>query len=165
MTTEIGAAGSMPAGVRILAVLLIAGGIIGIGLSIWMAILGMQQPVLAVFAVVFAAAFAFTAWQGVKLWKGTAGGYKWAKILFAAQIPSLSLGGLSYGFYTLLGFNIQAGSGVDVFDFNVGSALNIMYSPEAQPAYVGVNLIGLAAFAYLHLRTRTGAMRRLPNET
>lgn len=165
MSTEIGAAESAPVGVRILAFMLIAGGIIGIGLSIWMAVLGMQQPVFAVSAVVFAAAFAFTTWQGVKLWKGTSGGYKWAKILFAAQIPSLSAGGLSYGFYTLLGFNVQIGSGVEALDFNLGSALNVMYSPEAQPAYVGVNLVALVAFAYLHLRTRSGLMRQLPGET
>ncbi|MBA3562928.1 MAG: hypothetical protein H0W33_02750 [Gammaproteobacteria bacterium] len=86
MSTEFEARESAPAGVRILSVLLIAGGIIGIGLSIWMAVLGMQQPVFAVFAVVFAAIFAFATWQGVKLWKGKPEGYKWAKVLFAAQI-------------------------------------------------------------------------------
>lgn len=162
MSNDTIAAEATPAGIRILAVLLIAGGIIGIGLSIWMVILGMQQPVFAIFAALFAAAFAFTAWQGVKLWKGTAGGYKWAKILFAAQIPSLSLGNLSYGFHTLLGFTVRIGSGVETTDFNLGSALDVMYTPGEQPMYVGINLVALAAFSYLLYLTRSGSGRIAP---
>lgn len=165
MSTEIEARESAPAGVRILAVMLIAGGVIGIGLSVWMAVLGRQQPVFAVFAVVFAAIFAFATWQGVKLWQGTPGGYKWAKVLFAAQIPSLSLGGLTYGFYTLLAANVRIGTDVKAFDFGLGSALNVLYSPEAQPTYVGVNVIALAAFLYLTLRSRSGSARPMLDGT
>ena len=162
MSTETRVAESAPVGVRILAFMLIAGGIVGIGLSIWMAILGMHRPVFAVAAIAFAAAFGFTAWQGVKLWNGSAGGYRWAKILFAAQIPTLSLGGLTYGFFTLFGFNVQAGAGVEALDFNLGSALNLMYTPGEQPMYVGINLVAAAALAYLLFRTRSGSAPLAP---
>jgi hypothetical protein len=153
-----------PVGVRVLAVFLIVGGLVGIGLAVWMVVLGIQQPVFAVFAVLIAALFAFTCWQGLQLWKGTPGGYRWAKVLFAAQIPALSVGGLTYGFYTLLSASIRIGSGVGNFDFNLGSAFNLMHSPEPQPIYVGVNVVALVAFAYLMLQSRfgTGSAQRSP---
>lgn len=147
------------AGVRVLAVFLIVGGLVGIGLAIWMVVLGMNQPLFAVFAVFIAALFAFACWQGLQLWKGTPGGYRWAKVLFAAQIPALSVGGLTYGFYTLLGASLRLGTGVSKFDFNIGSAFNLMHSPESQPTYVGVNVVALLAFAYLMLQSRSGAAK------
>lgn len=161
MSTESIATASAPIGVRILAVLLILGGIIGIGLSIWMAILGMEQPAFAIVAIVFAAVFTFTTWQGVKLWQNRPEAYKWSKILFAAQVPAFSVGGITYGFFTLVGFNVQLGAGVELFDFSAGSALNVLYSPEAPPTFVGVNLIAAAACAYLHFSTRSGNGQRV----
>ena len=159
MSNETSTPGSAPVAVRLLAVLLLAGGVIGLGLSIWMAVLGLERPVFVVLAVVVAAVFAFTAWAGMKLWRGSPEGYKWAKVLFAAQVPVVSLGGVSYGFYTLLGFNLQLGSAVDAFRLNMGSAMNLMYSPAEQPAFVGINVVALAAFLYLLLRTRAARGR------
>jgi uncharacterized membrane protein YiaA len=157
MSNEISAAASTPAAVRVLAVLLIAGGIVGIGLSLWITYVGLQNPGYLILALVFGALFVFTTWQGIGLWKDRPEGYRWARILFAAQVPAFSLGGLTYGFYTLLGFNLQIGSAVPAIDFNLGSAANAMYTPDAGPAFVGVNLVALAAFLYLLFFTRSGA--------
>ena len=56
--------------------------------------------------------------------------------------------------YRVEDINLQLGSAVDAFRLNMGSAMNLMYSPAEQPAFVGVNVVALAAFLYLLLRTR-----------
>ncbi len=53
------------------------------------------------------------------------------------------------------------GSDVKTFEFGLGSALNLMYSPEAQSTYIGVNLVALTAFIYLTMRARSGSARRV----
>lgn len=42
--------------------------------------------------------FGWCVWTGVDLWQGKPQGYKWAKVLFAAQIPVITFPGFTYHF-------------------------------------------------------------------
>src|SRR5260370_31417341 len=82
-------------GVKVIAFLLIASGIVGIGLSA-VAFVSSPQAVLgswsmAAFTVMFTLLFGSSIWIGLALWDRKLRGYKWAKILLAAQIPNIMI--------------------------------------------------------------------------
>jgi hypothetical protein len=89
-------------GVRLIAVLLIAGGILGVvgAVAVTSAFIRDQRPYRAVPAIASMAVFGWGAIKGIDLWRGRPQGYRWAKILFAFQILTFSVAGLSYEFST-----------------------------------------------------------------
>ena len=150
MNAEAPINGSIPSGVKFLAALLFLGGLFGIGLGVWLGVVALQQaPAMIIIAAVFVAVFAVCVWRGFELWKGKPSGYKWAKILYAAQIPVVSLSSVSYEFSTGLKLALLVGESVDFLTINLGSSLNMYLSPEIQATYFGVNLVAAIALAYL----------------
>jgi hypothetical protein len=129
-------------------------------LTIWLDInllassqIGMFSSTTAI-AGVFIILFGWSAWTGLELWRGRRQAIKFAQILFAIQIPVLTLPGFSYQFHT--GFLVQIAvlEGVRFnFGFHLGSAFNFYISPEVQGLAIGINLVALFVLIYL---IRTG---------
>ncbi len=77
-------------GMRILAFLLIIGGLIGIGVVVYMGYTLLKMHWLySVMVIIFLFVFSYSLITGVRLWKNDPRGHKWAMILFATQIPSI----------------------------------------------------------------------------
>jgi hypothetical protein len=147
-------------GVKFLALLLVLGGIVGFGIAVLLAPNALALGPLAAVQtfVLFGSVFSCSVWQGINLWRGKPNAIKWAKILFAAQIPAFSFSGIAYEFYTLLSFSLQLGQVQSPTAFNLGSSLSVANVGQGQPNFVGVNVIAIAATAYLFIRFR-------PNKT
>lgn len=145
---------SVDSGIRILAFLLIAGGIVG-ALLTGVQVLN-QLPLLSGFTVVAIIVFIWSTLKGFDLWRGRPTGYKWAKILFGSQVPFVSIPYFEYEFLLGLGFRIIYGRatyiGVDTdlyIGFAYGGTMNFLISPEIQSTALGINVIALIGFVYL----------------
>lgn len=160
-------------GVKLVASLLIAGGIIGILFTIAMAIrIVMQQPFFMVFAVLSILVYGWNALKGMDLWRGKPQGLKWAKIMLALQTPVICVPGFLYEFNSPLHLNIMVGhvGNAVMFDqigatveFAFGPNFNLhVFSPQLQCLFFSVNVVALIALVYLikaswpnHPSTRT----------
>lgn len=139
-----------PSGItRFLAFLLAVGGVAGIAIFILLATQSQTQVALLIFLSLFVLLFAWTALKGVDLWRGKPSGYKWGKILFAAQIPSITIPGFNYEFYTGLNLAVLFGQTDKNYSVNIGSSAALYASPEVVGTIFGVNLLATAALAYL----------------
>jgi hypothetical protein len=104
---------------------------------------GMIVPALSI------AVFGWCVFQGVQLWRGKPSAYKWAKILFAMQIPGFCVSRLTYEFSTGISARIMLGNSNRRFGADIGSSLNFLISPEPLGWMLGINLVAIAALAYL----------------
>ncbi len=140
-------------GARILAVFLVLGGIIGVGLALLMAYPFVQAHwVYLLLIAAFAAVFVWSALTGVRLWQGQARGWKWATILFAAQVPVFSVPGLSYEYYTGFAIKLMGGAVESSFSLGLGSSANFYLDTRITEVFYGINLFAVAAVIYLLLR-------------
>ena len=146
-------------GVRFFALLLIIGGVLGMGLSIYMAYTYLQQHwiylllVLGLFVV-----FGWSALTGVRLWRDQPRGWKWAKILYAAQIPVLTVPGLDYEYYTGIAIKLLGGEADNVFEFGLGASATLYLDTGVTGLVYGVNLFAVIALIYLLSRARARAI-------
>ncbi|HEY6968634.1 MAG TPA: hypothetical protein VJA94_05500 [Candidatus Angelobacter sp.] len=148
---------SQPPVIKLLALMLMVGGVVGIALSLAF-IVNQRITVLIIgFGIASVLIFGWSALKGLDLWKGKPAGYKWAKILFAAQIPLINFSGFCYWFYTGLNvwFMVQWGNEpnpgftqVGVY-FNFGSALYFYVGYWAKVSAFAINPIAIAALIYL----------------
>ncbi len=147
---------SVPTGIRLVAVLLIVGGIAGVAISLWAEALA-YNPAHLVFVAAAIILFGWSVWVGVRLWQGKPNSYKWAQALFILQIPNISVAGFSYQFYLglMLGlsFSKEATSKLNL-EFELASRLNFQISPEIENLILGVNLAALAILIYLFKKSR-----------
>jgi hypothetical protein len=101
---------------------------------------------------VFVVIFGLSTWTGIDLWRGKERAYKWAKILFAAQIPQVSLPGFAYHFYSalvlFLAYSRQTDSKLGL-NFELGSSIALWFSPQTEDLAFGVNLVALTALILL----------------
>lgn len=145
---------SKDVGTRLVALMLIVGGIIGAALTTWFLNLA-QSAVSFGGSLIYLFIFGWTALKGRDLWNGKPAGYRWAKILILAQIPRVITPGFSYWFYTGLScpLDFQIGatlSSVPVTtDFNLGAGLNLLVRLNTDLASVGINLAAVAALVFL----------------
>jgi len=90
---------------RLVALLLILGGAIGVGLTIWLDVNLVMSSQIRIFssataiAGVFILIFGWCVWTGVDLWRGRRQALKFAMILFAMQIPVITVPGFSYALH------------------------------------------------------------------
>jgi hypothetical protein len=134
---------------KLIALLLIIGGIAGATFSV---VTWLRTSTTALVTASIVLVFGCSAWAGFKLWTGTPSGYTWAKILLAMQIPSISIPGFVYQFYTAAVLSLSYSRHTDSrlgLNFELGSALAFQISPEIQDLVIGVNLIAIAALIYL----------------
>ncbi len=141
--------------IKFLAVLLFLGGFIGAGTSASSGYAGGRMH-LGASAVLIATAllFLFAALTGIRLWRGDPRGAKWASILFALQIPVITLRHFDYEFFTGLTLKIVRAQGNWDSDFLLGSSLNVMFDEQPTSPRFGINAIALLALLLL-LATNT----------
>jgi uncharacterized SAM-binding protein YcdF (DUF218 family) len=143
-------------GMRIVALLLILGGALGVGLTVWLDVnllMSSQIRILSsavAIAGVFILLFGWCVWTGVDLWRGRRLALKFAMILFAIQIPVIIVPGFSYQLHTglMLSIGILAGGQFNA-GFQFGSAFNFYISSDVQGFAIGVNLVALFVLIYL----------------
>ena len=141
---------------RALALLLMIGGLLGVGLSAVMSARFLRMH-WAVYGVLFAALlllFAWTALAGFRLWRGEPRGWKSATILFAMQVPILTVPVLSYEYYAGLALRLVGGHVDKALTLSLGSSGNFYLDTRIHDWVYGVNLIGLVATVYLLTRRR-----------
>jgi hypothetical protein len=102
-----------------------------------------------VFVVGFMAVFAWSVLTGVRLWRGDRRGWKWGLILFMAQIPVLTVPGMSYEFYTGIAIKVMAGHIEDHFQMGFGTYVNAYLDTRITDLNYGVNLFAVAAALFL----------------
>jgi len=152
--------------IKFLAALLVLGGFLGAGLSAASGY-AVARMHLGASAVLIASAllFLFTALTGIRLWRGDPRGAKWAAILFALQIPVITLRRFDYEFFTGLTLKIVREQGSWDSNFLLGSSLNILFDEQPTSPRFGVNVIALLALLLLSVTNtvsreqRTGADR------
>ncbi|HET6841419.1 MAG TPA: hypothetical protein VFK06_06990 [Candidatus Angelobacter sp.] len=143
--------------VKLIALLLAIGGIAGVVICGWTCIklaFYQSQPIFSLaicLLVVFAIIFALCIWTGVDLWRGRPRALNWARVLFALQIPAITIPGFAYQFYTgmLLLAYWNNGEGKLGADFELASSFTFTISSRIEDSIFGVNLIALAALICL----------------
>lgn len=146
---------------RFLAAVLMAGGLLGA--VIFLYVLGnvivhldlhthpLEWISLTIVAFLFAL-FVWSAIVGVRLWRRESRGWKWATILFAMQIPVLTVSGLHYEYHTGIALDVIGGHVADRFAAQFGSQGSILLTPGSTDLIYGVNLFAVAAVVYLLMR-------------
>jgi hypothetical protein len=161
----------MGAGIKFLSLLLIVGGAAGVLEGLWGDVQTLRQTglrpssnlsIIAVFILLFG----WCVWVGVALWRGKPHGYKWAKVLFAVQIPIVTVPGFTFsGFYTGLALHLMLSRDPPNlrFNFHLQSAIHFLISGEIENVLVGVNLVAVLALIYLFRVTSPDYGRKRDN--
>jgi hypothetical protein len=137
-------------GLRILACLLMVGGALGIGITFFLAYQFLRTHWISlVFIAPLMALFAWSALTGFRLWRGERRGWKWATILFAMQIPVLTVPGLAYEYYTGLAIKLIGGKVDTSFALGLGANARFYLDTRITDLVYGVNLFAVGAVIYL----------------
>jgi hypothetical protein len=139
---------------RFFAAMLIGGGIVGTTVVLIMGIRLIPQNLLSILPMAaLAALFAWSALTGVRLWQGTPYGRKWAPILYASQIPILSVPGLRYQWFTGAKFGpllrFSDGATDASITANIGANGQFYFGSAAPEIVLGINLFALVALVLL----------------
>jgi hypothetical protein len=146
-------------GVRILALILAAGGLLGILMSVYAGYtLAQQNMALVLIALAFLCAFAWTMLTGIRLWRGDPRGKTWAKILYGAQIPILTVPGFTYEYYTGLLVGVVGGRVESNLKLQFGASLSLYLDTSIDDLVYGINLFAIAALVYLVVRLRSNTL-------
>ncbi len=146
----------MRAGIRrVFAMAMVGGGIVGAGMFAFAVHDGLHDAGWTswMFWLMWMALFAWAAVAGAGLWSGTQRGFRWAKLVFACQLPIVSLPGYKYIWFT-------GASIAPTFDFtpqNTTFSLALRAGAEGQAfvgaglttTSIGVNLFALAGLVFL----------------
>ena len=154
MSTGTESRGKMRYGRSIIGFLLVAGGLLGILGSVQMGLHSAQQhqSLRVASAIIGTALFAGGILTGIALWQATPRGFKWAKILFALQVPVFGVGCFSFEFSTLLSLRVMIGNTTHRIGGNIGSSLNLYWSPQSLGFMFGINIVAVIALLYLITR-------------
>src|SRR5262245_39501852 len=138
-------------GARIIAFFLLAGGMLGMlgsALTVYHSV--QQHWVLAgVSGMLSTALFAWCIPAGAALWRTTPEGFKWAKLLFAMQVPVLSIARFSYEFSTFFSFRLMIGNTTRHIGGDVGSSSNLNLLPQSFGFLFGINIVAVLILLYL----------------
>jgi len=138
---------------RLLATCLMVGGVVGVvGVLFMGGNLIRQHWIYGVLLALFVWIFVWSALSGLRLWRGKAGGWKWATILFAAQIPVLTVPGMTYEYYTGLSYKVMGGHVTENIALALGSQAKLYLDTRITDLAYGVNLFACAAAIYLFCR-------------
>lgn len=163
MKTENGSREGMICGARIIAFFLVAGGLLGILNSVLMGFhfAHQQQSLRVISAMIAAALFAWGILTGVALWRSTPRGFKWAKLLFALQVPVFSMVHVSYEFSTFFSLRVMIGNTTRHIGADIGSSSNLYWSPQSLGFMFGVNIVAVIALLYLIRGSRSASTKIL----
>lgn len=151
LKTENDKDGKMKYGKGIIGFLLVAGGLLGILGSVQMGLHSAQQheSLRVISAIIGIALFVWGILAGVELWRARPRGFKWAKILFALQVPTFSAAHFVYEFSTLFSLRVMIGNTNHYIGGNIGSSCNIYLLPQSLGFMLGINIVAVAVFLYL----------------
>lgn len=147
--------------VKFLAFLLGAGGALGMGISIFLAVKGTSAhwlyllPAIGLFFL-----FYWSAVSGLKLWRDEPQGWKWAPRLYTAQIPIITVPGLTYQYYTGIYICLVGGQTDQNFTVGLGANANIFLATSIESWAYGINIFAAVAAAFLwHVKQRSAALQ------
>jgi hypothetical protein len=161
-------------GVRVVAVVMILGGIVGVVSAVRVMNYYARLPDFSQLVVPCCSMllFAWTAIVGRGLWLGKARFIRWAMVLFGMQGIVLGIGGYAYEFSTGLSVRILVeGSMMAVptpsrtlsVGANLGSSFNLHLTREHARWMVGINLVALIILSYLsHIYRRISGVSPAP---
>src|SRR5262245_15891744 len=151
MKTSNNGRGETKYGARIIAFVLLAGGLLGLLGSALAVYHSVQQhrAVDGVSGILSTALFAWCIPTGAALWRRMPEGFKWAKLLFAMQIPVFSVARFSYEFSTFFSFRLMIGNTTRHIGGDIGSSSNLNLLPQSLGFLFGINV--LAVLILLHL--------------
>ena len=138
---------------RFLAAMLVAGGVAGVGLFLWLLSKYTSNPAGFAIVCILIAILGYTVFVGASLWKDTPFGRKWATVIYATQIPAFAVPGLTLGWFT--GISIAPaiafanGSTSWTFNANIGANAQMYFGTSGGGSSLSVNLFALAAFLWL----------------
>ncbi len=142
-------------GVRVLAAILVVGGVAGIFVSIYLGYqLFLRHWGLVVVGIVFCMVFAWTILTGIRLWHNERRGEMWAKVLYVAQVPIITVPGFVYEYYTGFSIAILGGHVEDNLRLRLGANLSVYVDSRIDDVVYGLNLFALAAVIYLMRRKK-----------
>jgi hypothetical protein len=151
MNTANDGKGETKYGARIIAFFLLAGGLLGIlgsALTVYHSV--QQQRLLAgVSGMLSTVLFAWCIVAGVALWRTTPNGFKWAKLLFAMQVPVFSIARFSYEFSTFFSFRLMIGNAARHIGGDIGSSSNLNLLPQSLGFLFGINIFAVLILLYL----------------
>src|SRR6516164_9480917 len=138
-------------GARIIAFFLLAGGLLGMLASAMTIYQSFQQHrvVAVVSGMIATALFAWCIPIGVALWRTTPKGFKWAKLLFAVQVPVFSIARFSYEFSTFFSFRFMIGNTTHYIGGNIGSSSNLTWLAQSEGFLFGINVVAVLVLLYL----------------
>lgn len=141
-------------GAKIIAIILIMGGLCGIVIVLLMLIVCIfSHHNYFILLVLYVWVFIGSGITGVRLWRNDPRGWAWAMIIFAAQIPVLRVPGFSYEFYLGATIKLMGGNVEQTFPVAFGSALELLFfSIWGTNLVYGVNLFAVAILVYLLLK-------------
>ena len=151
MKTVNNGSGTAKYGARVIALILLAGGLLGLLGSALSVHHSFQQhrTVAGVSGIISTALFAWCIPIGVALWRTTPNGFKWAKLLFAIQVPVFSIARLSYEFSTFFSFRFMIGNTTHHLGGNIGSSSNLNWLPQSVDSLFGINIVAVLVLLYL----------------
>jgi len=163
MKTDKRSKGNVKYGARIIAVFLVAGGLLGIVGLVMMHfhLAHYHQSLPVISSVVSVALFAWGILTGIALWRAMPRGFSWAKILFALQVPVFHVARLTYEFSTGFSFRVMVGNTNRYIGGDIGSSLNFDVSPQSLGFMFGINFVAVIALVYL-IRASRPASTRIP---
>lgn len=146
---------SQDKGSKFLALLLTLGGVLGMGLSVYLGYTFVQRHwVYVVLAVAFLSLFVWTTLTGIRLWRNDSRGWKWGKILFAAQIPVLTVPGFSYEYYSGIAIKVLGGRVDSNYSMELGANANLYLDTRITDLVYGINLFAIGALIYLMAKSK-----------
>ena len=153
--------GRISAGIKFVSLLLILGGVFGILIGLWTDYQVVKQsgfrpslPLITTGLCILL--FGWCVHVGLSLWRNKPEAYRWAKIIFAAQIPVFTFPGFYFsGFYTglVLHLMLSRESPKLRFYFGLQSSMRFVISEQIQNVLVGVNLVAIFVLIYLFSAT------------
>ena len=148
--------GNVP--LKLVALMLMLGGVVGAVLFVVGVVVQLsQRSPAALLTLIGLLVFLWTIFKGYDLWRKVPAGYKWARILFAAQIPIINVPGFLYWFYTGLAVSLThqsatiGGAGFTKLGvyFHLGSELNVWIGAQHFSFVLGINPLALVILIYL----------------
>lgn len=139
---------------RIPAFLLIAGGLIGIGVCLWFGLpQAFDRPTAGAIVLIFLFLYVMAVWKGIDLWRGRREGYRWGLWLFALQIPIVSMPAVTYKFTAGLSAGLALIFHPDRLQlkipFYLGSSFKLNLGGGQPPALIGFNAVAVMALLLL----------------
>jgi hypothetical protein len=149
--------------VRVLAVMLIIGGLLGTGLAVWVGYLfAIKDWSIGGLDLLAFSLLPLSAVAGFWLWRDGRPARICARVLFALQIPVLEFHGLSYEYYTGIAAPLRHGPGGTNFTMSIGGSATMGFDPNPVGYVIGANLVAVAALIILMYAPRLD--KQTPND-